>query len=205
MIIVESILDDETLVQRDSNTAQELADGDVIIEDAPFRMFTRIGFANSRIIRGELEAVNIRLFIEELNEILDHACFIDEHRISGQILVIEGANFTRETLDFPVYDRTVETLADTVDVTALKKKYPTLALDFNFYVSFTVPSQPPKYKDYLRSMHNIIDLIGNWFENYPLKFYRKDDEGQDEKWLGLNVNRYNPESQLAKIYDMLFD
>lgn len=147
MIILESILDDETLVQRNTDAAQELSGSTSTspLDELPFRIYTKVGFSNSQIINGELQAVNIRLFLDELNEIFDHCCFMKEHTTYGTIKVIEGANIVREELEFPVDDDSVTTLYDSVDIKTLKKKYPTVALEFYFTTAFSVPNKVPKY------------------------------------------------------------
>ena len=204
MVILESILDDETLVRHDNNSAQKLSDK-LITDNMNFRIYTRVGFANSQILRGELAATKIRLFLDEFYEILEHCCFIKEYVITGNIRVFDGPLVVSENIPFPIDDDSIETLDDAVDIIELKKKYPTVSLEFEFTILFSTPNKTPKYRDYIHSIHHIIDLIGNWFVNCPLKFYKQGQEKLDGLWLALKVNQYNPEESLAKIYDMLFD
>ena len=123
-----------------------------------FRIYTRIDFSDSQILRGALAATKIRLFLDEFSEILEHCCFIKEYVITGNIRVFDGPIVISENIPFPIDDESIETLDDAVDIIELKKKYPTVSLEFEFTILFSTPNKTPKYRDYIHSIHHSYSL-----------------------------------------------
>ena len=163
----------------------------------------RVGYGTQQIYNGELEKFDISAFMERLDAVLDHCRFMTAWTTRCEVRAVEGANFPVEQFDFPLGKPGVRTLADGLDLHSLLKRIPTLALDFKFITSFDVPSEPVSYRTYIRSIHHIIDLLGSKLKNCPMKFY---PAGQDEdgQHVTLKLNNYNPETNLAKVYDMMF-